>query len=64
MLLSQSEDFVSVNLIGILIWAKAIKRSPAGATNEGKTKDNLVLIEHDETKIKWLLEKFYNNGQV
>ena len=62
-LLQQSEDFVCVNLFGILIWAKAIKRSPAGGFTDGKTKENAVLIDHDETKIKWLMEKFYSNTQ-
>ena len=28
---------------------------------DGKAKENAVLIEHDETKIKWLLERFYSN---
>lgn len=71
LLLSQSEEFVSGNLLGILVWAKAARRNSQVPPSDSKNQNggdgaaaasSIVFIEHDEARIKWLLEKFFSGA--
>ena len=66
--MSQSEEFVSGNLLGVLVWAKAVRQNSQLPLSDSKNQkdsegpaaaNSIVFIEHDEARIKWLLEKFF-----